>query len=411
MRLAPTLRRLSVVGLLGLAALGPVAAEDYRLQPGDTVRFAVAGLPDLTMEVMIDGSGTLRLPLAGAVPAGSHTLDGLTDAVRAALAGAVYEIHGGSGATLVPIRPEMVHLAMASWRPIHVYGDVVTPGEQIFRPGASVRSALAQAGGIGLAGAAGLPEPAEIAELVARTRKLEAALAQDSAIVTRLEAQLGASEGDDRAPDDALQAERLALARESQAAERTFLEETLALTDARLSLLSRQGTAQAEAVAADEAEVARAQDLRERGLAANDRVLEARRAQLLSSLRLLDTEGEEAAVSVRRADIAHDLANLETVRRADVLAELETARRRLAETRIDLEAARTQGALARLGGASETGPAPRAVIHRSGAGGVEALPVDLDAPLQPGDIVELRLVPSDADPAAPTRPSDAPPPS
>ncbi len=376
--------------LFGLAQSIPA---ETRLQPGDTVRLTVLGLEDLTTEAMVGSDGALRLPLAGSVTAAGRTLDEVEDGVRTALAGTVFELHAGTGSTLVPIRPETVHLAIAAWRPVYVHGAVAVPGEQPFLPGASVRSALAQAGG---AGVAGVLSPLEGVRQLAALRKLEVGHTLQSAIVRRLEAQLSGTGLEADPPSDPisrLQAERLALAKGSLAADRSFLEETLALTDARLNLLARQNTAQTEAVAADEAEAARAQDLRERGLVANDRVLEARRAELLSGTRLLDTEGEAAAVSVRRADIARDLATLDDQRRAEALAELETAAQRLREIDIEIDAARTQVALAGL----TTAPSIEATIHRREGNAVTAIPAALDAPLRPGDIVEIRLIPPAAD--------------
>ncbi|MEM7567985.1 MAG: polysaccharide biosynthesis/export family protein [Pseudomonadota bacterium] len=392
-------------GLFALLAttllFGPSHAAET-LQPGDRLALAVVGLGDLATEAVVAEDGTVRFPMAGAVPAAGKTLQAVETALRDALGGVVYEMHGVGGSSLVPIRPETVHLDIAAWRPVHVYGDVVAPGAQDFAPGASVRSALAQAGGMGVAGTTDPLTPLEAVGLIAEARKIEAAHAHQSRVVARLEALAEmAGGGPAAALPPGLAATQLDLARNRLGEERAFLEESLSLTDARLALLARQGEAQAEAVAADEAEAARAADLRERGLAANDRVLSARRAELLSATRLLDTEGEEAALTVRRADIARDLAVLSDAHRAEALAELETAAQRLRELEIDLAANRETLALASLTGLADAPePVISAVIHRGRGPDKETIAADLDAPLRPGDIVEFRI----EAPAAPPRP-------
>ena len=49
--------------------------------------------------------------------------------------------------SVTPIAPDAVLVTIAEYRPVYVNGDVTKPGEQTFRPGMTVRQAVALAGG------------------------------------------------------------------------------------------------------------------------------------------------------------------------------------------------------------------------------------------------------------------------
>jgi polysaccharide export outer membrane protein len=109
---------------------------DYRLAPGDRLTLVVYDQPQLSGEYIVDGGGGILLPLAGAV-----NLTGLTLAEAQKLIGERF-------ADGVLVQPA-VSLRIQEHRPIFVTGDVKKPGSYPFILGASVKAAIATAGGEG----------------------------------------------------------------------------------------------------------------------------------------------------------------------------------------------------------------------------------------------------------------------
>jgi polysaccharide export outer membrane protein len=120
----------------------------YKVQQGDTIEIAVAGIPELRQRSTVQPDGAIALPLVGAL-----RVEGLTPAelrleVQTQLARKIYRLRGNDGREILTvIQPEEVSAAVVAYRPIYVTGDVPKPGEQTFRPEMTVRQALALAGG------------------------------------------------------------------------------------------------------------------------------------------------------------------------------------------------------------------------------------------------------------------------
>jgi polysaccharide biosynthesis/export protein len=108
----------------------------YRLAPGDRVKMTVFGQTNVTGEYQIDASGAITVPLA----AGPIRIKGLT----AEKAGRyIQEQLVAANA----FRDPRVSVELASFAPIYVLGEVNRPGEFNYRPGMSLFSAVALAGG------------------------------------------------------------------------------------------------------------------------------------------------------------------------------------------------------------------------------------------------------------------------
>jgi polysaccharide biosynthesis/export protein len=138
------------------------ASGDYHLSPGDRLKLVVLDQPQLSGEFIIDGGGSILLPLAGGV-----SLSGLT----LAEAQKVIQDRFADGVLVQPA----VSLRITKFKPIFVTGSVRKPGSYSFILGESAKAAIATAGGEG--------EPVERSENVAladfvaaqeRVRQLEA---------------------------------------------------------------------------------------------------------------------------------------------------------------------------------------------------------------------------------------------
>ena len=91
--------------------------------------------PNLSGDFMIDGSGTVMLPLAGGVVAAGATIEELQARVVSRLS---------DGYLQTPV----VNIRIVELRPIYVAGEVNASGSFSFRYGATVLSAIALAGGL-----------------------------------------------------------------------------------------------------------------------------------------------------------------------------------------------------------------------------------------------------------------------
>jgi polysaccharide biosynthesis/export protein len=108
----------------------------YRLAVGDRVKVTVFGQNNVTGEYPIDASGSITIPLASA----PIRLKGLT-AEKAARY--IQEQLIAANA----FRDPRVSVELATFAPIYVLGEVGRPGEFAYRPGLSLFSAVALAGG------------------------------------------------------------------------------------------------------------------------------------------------------------------------------------------------------------------------------------------------------------------------
>ncbi|MER8576103.1 polysaccharide biosynthesis/export family protein [Mesorhizobium sp. M1338] len=136
------LARWRTLGLLflGLLFVGTVhpdeaAADDYRLGTGDVLRVSVYGEPVYPLQVTVDPAGIITLPLLGEVKAQGQSVRNLVKSIEAAFR--EREL----------LLDPFVQVDIAEYRPFFISGAVAQPGAYPYKPGMSVRHALAIAGG------------------------------------------------------------------------------------------------------------------------------------------------------------------------------------------------------------------------------------------------------------------------
>jgi polysaccharide biosynthesis/export protein len=115
----------------------PISAstQEYRLAAGDKIRLQVYGLDSFNQEYVIGDSGLLSLPMIGSLPVAGLTLA---------------EVEQNVGRRLAEqkiLREPVVNAQHVQLRPFYIMGEVRNPGEYAFRPGTTVMSAVALAGG------------------------------------------------------------------------------------------------------------------------------------------------------------------------------------------------------------------------------------------------------------------------
>lgn len=393
---------LSLTAVFVLFASPSARAEDYRLQPGDSLRLSLAGLPELDATATVDMNGVLVLPIAGRVPAAGRALADVERDVRAAVGGQAVKRYTEDGAPIfIGLSPDDARLTVDAFRAVFVGGFVRAPGPIPFQPGLSVRAALASAGGVGAPDrgvARSLEGPLVERRLVALDR------AARMVELWRAQAEL-AEAADARAPDHAdaatgaAFASALALARmqldaslASLEARRRYVDVRLAQIAAREETLRRQAENERATLAEDDEEFARVNDLFARGLVQIGRLSDIRRSQLASATRVLQTESSLADLDFLREQIRRDLAEAEETRVQRLQSEIAdsaAALRALDARLVGLDAAL-------IGSDSVEQSAWRLVVHRQGLDGETRLVGDPGMALRPGDILEVEpLAPGD----------------
>src|SRR4051812_8846459 len=116
----------------------PLAAAraEYAPQRGDVLEVTISSAPALNRRGTGGDDGNVTLPLLGQVRATDMDLAALGQRIQGLLS-ARNVVHRGS-----------VIVSVAEYGPIYVDGDVARPGEYRYRPGLTVRSAIALAGGL-----------------------------------------------------------------------------------------------------------------------------------------------------------------------------------------------------------------------------------------------------------------------
>ena len=109
-------------------------SSDYRLSPGDKVKVTVFNEEDLTGEFQVNESGNVAFPLAGEVPAAGKSMPEFKAVLTQTLRGRY-------------VRNPKVSVEVANYRPFNVVGEVRNAGQFSYRPGMTMRDAVAMAGG------------------------------------------------------------------------------------------------------------------------------------------------------------------------------------------------------------------------------------------------------------------------
>lgn len=110
---------------------------DYRLGPGDLLTIVVVDQKELSGEFIVDGGGSVLLPLAGSASVIGLTLTEAQQLIQERFADGVL------------VQPA-VSVRITEYRPIFVTGRVRKPGSYPFILGETVKAAIASAGGAGL---------------------------------------------------------------------------------------------------------------------------------------------------------------------------------------------------------------------------------------------------------------------
>lgn len=145
-------RRLGLLALFVLLALGPAHADtaetrpnDYLMGPGDKIHISIFGRSDLSGAYTIRSSGSLSLPVAGEIDASNLTLNQLEDIIAQTYS-VMMKTESG------PDQAINVNIEIIKHRPFYIIGDVSKPGSYEYESELTVLRAIAIAGGYASSG-------------------------------------------------------------------------------------------------------------------------------------------------------------------------------------------------------------------------------------------------------------------
>jgi polysaccharide export outer membrane protein len=395
----------AMVTLLCTLSLHSARADEYRVAPGDTIEFSTVATPDLKTRATIRLDGEVTLPLIGDVKVDGLTLAKLRSKLQGLLASKVYRKRSEDGREVpVMLAPDEISVTVAEYRPIYINGDVSKPGEQQFRPGMTVRQAIALAGGYDVMHFRMKNPFLEQADFQAEYNSLWTEYAKNQAIVARIHAELDNADAIDRKslretplPEELttrivdIEQKELAARNSIYDKDQDYLKDAVKKEGARIGVLAEQEKREKEGVDADVKEYDRVNGLYEKRTLPITRLVDARRTILFSSTRYLQTIVEKGRAERGRDELVVKLKKLPDERRKQLLADLQDANVKLATTQARLQGVSEKliyTGLVRSQLVRGKGSEPAIVIHRSQG---QSIAANQDNELMPGDVVDVSL--------------------
>ncbi len=401
--------RFAVAALvLSLAAPHMASADDYRLGPLDKLNIRVAEWQTvdgtfrdwsaINGAYSIGPAGTLSVPFVGDIPANGKTTSEIAAAIGQAL----------QRKLALPDKPE-ASVEMAQFRPFYISGEVQNPGQFPFVPDLTVLKAISIAGGIrrnadygpqlgkDLVTAKGnfdIYDDQRVRLLVKRAR-IDADLAGQTAFEVPKEL-----EGDPRlstivADETAiLTSDRKALKLKLDA-----LDELKGVLQAEIESLQKKIVNQQKQVDLAEQQAASIGPLAQKGLVANARLLSSQQTVTDLQGKILDYETAilTAKQSISKAsqdaiDAQNTLTSSLTADRQQTEADLNTAALRVGMQKGLIAQASDPETTAAITGSQE--PSLLYSLVRIADGKTSEVDAKEDTPVEPGDVIKVKLAPT-----------------
>lgn len=384
------------------------AAGEYRISVGEAIEVDFGSGADLRRKYTVQADGAICLPWLGNVAvAGMKPAEALSR-VQAGVAAVSPRIGGGDGRRTAFVDPSQVTLSVVEYKPLYVSGFVLKPGEQPFRPGTTIRQALAVAGGLGSSRVLNSDDLLRAIDLRSELRKSEQEFIRSAVRAWRVKAELGLGDKLDRKElaivhlpaeqvEDIIgrEAELMRAQDEDRRRGTLYLQSAVKQAEEHISVLSAQRQQEEQGAEADVRDLQRAVDAFGSGSIPSPRVADARRAVLLSATRKLQTASQLLQVKRQRDDFARQLEHAADERRISLIQELQDVNAKSAALRISMASAAEK--LTQLAGGTNIGQADEPdvsyFIVRQAAGQSVEHSEKEDFELQPGDsvVVKLRL--------------------
>jgi polysaccharide export outer membrane protein len=398
--------RISV--MLAIASLSFPAARaepptEYKLATGDVIEIVAIGAPDIRSRATVDVDGRALFPLIGPVNASGLTISTIQSNVREVLPTKVFRRRSDDGREYpIVLTPDEILVSIAEYRPIYVNGDVAKPGPQPYRPGLTVRQAIASAGGFDVMRFRSKDPFLESSDLKGDYDSLWIEFAREQAREHSLREQLGESVSAQLQPIpvpqsvvaeiNRVEAERSVASTSDHQKEKAHLMTALQKEEHRINVLVAERDKEKQDADSDAADFEATKANLQRGFVPTTRVAEARRLALYSATRALQTSALIAQLDSQRHEFESRLDRLDDQRRARLLEELQNCSVKLAGIRARLQAVGEKLSYAGMvrsqlvrGG----GDRPNVTIFRSNHPKSTEVGADSYSILMPGDVVEV----------------------
>jgi polysaccharide export outer membrane protein len=371
----------------------PALSGDYRLSPGDHLTIVVYDQPQLSGEFIVDGGGSVLLPLAGPVSLSGLTLAEAQQLIQDRFADGVLVQPG-------------VSVRIKEYRPIFVTGSVRKPGSYAFIIGQSVKAAIAAAGGEG--------QPLEqtfngaVSDFITaeqRVRQLEA----DHAILlmrkARLEAQRDGREnfvmpmlvGFSRRNvdfDRAYSSENDTFSRlaEMYRGQVEALQNQRPLVEAELNAVTNQIAKQKEHLAIVNSRLTDLEHLFGKGLLRKDVLLNQQIEKALVEGQVSNLQAQVARLQQTMGELDVKLGDLKATYLRQTLVELQDTSQRLRDVETSIgPARRLLEVKAQDAGSDVDEPEYSIRISRVRDGSMVTFEATDETMLSPGDVVEVKI--------------------
>jgi len=396
-----------LIGIFGLTFADRSSAE-YLLAPGDVLEITALGMPDLKQNTTIDVEGQAYFPVLGQMKAAGMSLPELRDKVRELLPSKVFRRRTQEGRDYpVIVTADEVNIDVAQYRPVYLDGDVAKPGAQAYRPGLTVRQAIALAGGYDVMRFRGKDPFLEASDFRAEYYALWTEFAKEEAHISRLKSQLAGKTDLDKqgrietpiSPsvisgivDLATKQLRAELADHQD--EKAHLADAIDQEDRRVSILSETEAKEKEGAQAEAKDLDEMRQNFAKGVIPVMRLSEVRRLSLLSSTQALQTTALLATVEREQGELKRRLRWTDDRWQIDLTRELQDAQVHLETIRVNIQAVGEKleySGLVRSQLVRGRGGSPNVHIFRDQNQTRQSLSADEDTELLPGDVVEVAL--------------------
>jgi polysaccharide export outer membrane protein len=394
------------IAALSIQAARTEPAPQYRLATGDVIEIAAIGAPDIRSKATVDVDGRALFPLIGPVNASGLTISEIQANVRELLPTKVFRRRSEDGREYpIVLTPDEVLVSIAEYRPIYMNGDVAKPGPQPYRPGLTVRQAIAMAGGFDVMRFRAKDPFLESSDLKGEYDSQWIEFAREQARVDSLREVLG--EKDASASDKLkripvpqsviaeiirVEAERLSASTSDYQKEKTHLTTTIQKETERINILITERDKEKQDAEGDAAELQATQTNQQKGFVPLSRVAEARRLAFYSATRALQTSALIAQIDSQRHELESRLDRLDDQRRVRLLEELQNSSVKLAELSARLQAVGEKlmyAGMVRSQLVRGGGDRPIVTIFRGNHPHSSESSADNDSILMPGDVVEV----------------------
>jgi len=377
-----------------LLAWQPATADDagdssaYKLAPGDRITVTVLGQPDISGEILIDGAGNIVMPFIGSIGVKDLTVIECQKLIVDRLADGVFN------------QPS-VNVRISELRPVYVLGDVRTPGAYPFRYGVIVKSAIAIAGGFGVA-----EQSQSVSEFLLAEQHLAELAYEKQALLVRLARIEAQRDGKDTfaAPASGLtagvdMADLVAIEKDTLDTQAALLKTQVDLMSSQQPRLQIEINALNAQIATENKQLGLVSDqlqqydlLIKKGLGQQNIQLQLKLQEATHESNVWRLTAEGSRLQRDSVDLSLKIQDVEATYKRGIIAELLEVRRRLNELDISLPIAREVREARLQQAVSLTGiEAARTItVTRNRDGQPTEFQATETMSLEPGDIVEIK---------------------